>query len=199
MVLPSSTTVSLVPVVDLLELNSLREFSVDGSLLQRVSQERDAIIHKLKHFIVNQWPISIPAALLPYSKSRDEYSVQSGIVYRGCRILPPSALRGDILRLLHTGHPGICRMLRLARQNFWWPSIDSDINAFRQRYATCQINAQKRSNARLSSWGDTEEFLERVHVDVAFFHNTKLLVFVDAFSRWVDVHVLKDLSSAVVI
>ena len=52
--LPFSTAATLVPVVDLLELNSLQELFVDGSLLQRVSQSQDTIIHKLKHLFVNQ-------------------------------------------------------------------------------------------------------------------------------------------------
>ena len=75
-------------------------------------------------------------------------------------------------------------MLRLARQYFWWPSIDSDVNAFTRQCATFQINARKRTNARLSSRGGADEFFERVLVDVAYFQNTKLLVLVDALARW---------------
>ena len=65
--------------------------------------------------------------------------------------------------------------------------------------ATCQINARKCTNARLSLWGDVDEFFKCVHMDVAYFQNTKLLVLMDTLSRWVDVHILKDLLSAVTI
>ena len=102
--------------------------------------------------------------------------MQSGIVYRGCRIVPPLSMRNTILQQMHTGHPGICRMLRLARQYVWWPSIDADVNAFVQHCATCQMNARKRTNAKLASWEDAEDFFERIHIDVAFYRNHSLSI-----------------------
>ena len=85
--------------------------------------------------------------MLPYAKSREEYSIQDGIIFRGLRIVPPAYLQSHILHILHTDHPGITRMLQLARQYFWWPKVDSDINAFVQRCATCQIYGAKEVNS----------------------------------------------------
>lgn len=128
------------------------------------------------------WPMRIPSAMLPYSKAKEEYSIQSGIIYRGLRIVPPNDLRPRILQMLHVDHPGITRMIRLARQYFWWPNIDADINAFVQRCVTCQVHARKRTNFNLSSWADANYFLERVHVDVAYWRGHRYLIFVDSFS-----------------
>ena len=78
----------------------------------------------------------------------------------------------------------------------WWPKVDSDKNAFVQRCATFQIYAPKRSKFNLSSWEDSRSFLERVHIDIAHWQGHRFVVFVDSFSKWVDIQYLKDLSAA---
>ena len=74
--------------------------------------------------------------------------------------------------------------------------MDSDINAFVQRCAACQIYARKRSKFNLSLWEDSRSFLERVHVDIAHWQGHRFVVFVDSFSKWVNIQHLKDLSAA---
>ena len=186
---------SKVPVVNLLHLNSLQEFSERESLLRAVSTCSDHEITVLKDYISRGWPRYPRRELLPYSKSSQEYSIQDGIVYRGLRVVPPKVLRPRILHVLHREHTGIVRMIRLARQYFWWPGMDQDVNAYIQRCVTCQVNARKRTNANLRSWEDATSFLERVHIDVAHFAEKRYLVFVDAYSKWVDIQPLSSLSS----
>ena len=86
-------------------------------------------------------------------------------------------------------------MLQLACQYFWWPKVDSDKNAFVQRCATCQIYARKRSKFNLLLWEDSHSFLERVHVDIAHWQGHRFFIFMDSFSKWVDIQYLKDLSA----
>ena len=83
---PSS---SLVPTLNLLDVNSLEEFVCGRSLLHRIANERDADLDAVKRHIVRGWPENLRAQLLPYSKDKSEYSIQSGIVYKGMRIVPP--------------------------------------------------------------------------------------------------------------
>ena len=194
--IPRRDSKSLVPTVNLLDVNLIQEFVQRESLLSRIASSSDTSLSRLKKYIVSGWPKHIPADILPYAKSREEYSIQEGIIFRGLRIVPPAYLRSHILHLLHTDHPGITHMLQLACQYFWWPKVDSDINAFVQRCATCQIYARKRSKFNLSSWEDSRSFLERVHVDIAHWQGYRFVVFVDSFSKWVDIQYLKDLSAA---
>ena len=66
--------------------------------------------------------------------------------------------------MLHDGHPGITKMLRLARQYFWWPGIDQDINGFVQRCNICQTYARRTTRRGLSSWPEAKDFLDRVQI-----------------------------------
>ena len=192
--LPSNGDV-LCPEVNMLEINSLSDFPSGATLLNDIATSDDSSLRTLKRYVVNGWPNHIPSALLPFSKGREEYTIQDGIIYRGLRILVPFRLRPYVLRLLHQDHPGVVKMIRLARQYFWWPGLDSDINAFIRSCRTCQINARKRTNFRLSSWEETTFYLERVHIDVAHWKDFRVLVFVDAYSKWLDVQILHDMTS----
>ena len=91
--------------------------------------------------------------------------------------------------------PGIVRMIRLAQQYFWWPGIDSCVNSHVQKCFICQTSACKSTNARLSSWAEPNEFLERVHVDVAHYCGKPYLLLIDVHSKWVDMQLLNDLTS----
>ena len=186
---------SLVPTINLCELNSLDDFAMNKSLLARIGGSNSTQLQRLKRFITNGWPVHVTPDMLPYSQTRNEYSIQNGLVYKGLRIVPPREMQSEILSLLHSNHPGINRMIRTARQYFWWPKIDQHINAFVQRCATCQTNANKRTKAHLSAWEDAKNFLERVHVDIGFWKNYKFLLFCDAHSKWVDVQLINDVST----
>lgn len=189
------SSTSLVPRVNLLELNSLEGFVSGNSLLHRIAKARDSDLDAIKKYIVHGWPAKLRGDLLPYTKDKAEYSIQDGVVYKGIRIVPPMCLKSEILHLLHSDHPGVVRMVRLARQYFWWPSINADINSMVQRCSVCQTNARKRSGMNLASWQEPHEFMERVHVDIAHYKDKRFLVLVDAFSNWTDVLEVKDLSA----
>ena len=194
--LPRPESLSITPVVNLLDINSLSEFSSGSSLLRRIAVYSDKTMKLLKRYIINGWPTYLPKPMYQWSKERSEYSIQDGIVYRGLRVVVPSFFRREILTLLHENHPGILKMIRLARQYFWWPSIDADVNRHVQRCTICQMNARKRIKANLASWPEAKDFWERVHVDVAYFLHHKFLVLVDAATKWVDVHLLTSNSSS---
>lgn len=44
-----------------------------------------------------------------YVKVRSELSVENGLLLRGCRIVVPRSMRGEILEKLHHGHQGLIR------------------------------------------------------------------------------------------
>ena len=185
--LPSVFTKPLVPEVYMLELNSLQGINGGESLLRDIINTKDSELLQLKAYISNGWPKFCPHRMLPYSQSRDEYTLQSGLIYQGACIVPPKQLRLRILHILHEGHPGIVRMIRLARQYFWWPGIDSCVNSRVQKCFICQTYARKSTNARLSSWAEPTEFLERVHVDVAHYCGKPYLLLIDAHLKLVNV------------
>ena len=115
--LPLTHNVTKVPVVNMVQANTLSKFSGCDSLLQEIASYHDADISLLKRYITDSWPRHIPTKL--YSKAHQEYTIQAGIVHCGCCVVPPKSLHHRIMNILHRDHPGIVHMIWLTRQYFW--------------------------------------------------------------------------------
>jgi hypothetical protein len=54
-------------------------------------------------------------------------SVLDSIIYKGSKIVIPQCLRKDMLERIHTGHIGIEKCLKRARDVLFWPTISAEI------------------------------------------------------------------------
>ena len=89
--------------------------------------------------ILKGWPDDpndIPLLIRSYSSSKDEYSVQDGLIFKGNRIVIPLNLRNDIKKVIHSSHIGIEGCLRRARECIFWPGMNADIKQF---ILSCEI------------------------------------------------------------
>ncbi len=97
---------------------------------------------------------------------------------------------------LHETHPGIVRMKALARSYVWWPGIDKDLEAKVHGCLHCQENQKAPPATPLHPWHPPTAPWKRVHIDYAGpMWNKMFLVVVDAYSKWIDVHVTDSASS----
>ena len=62
----------------------------------------------------------------------------NGVLFKGRQVLIPETLRQDILKQLHTGHLGIEKTRRLARESVYWPNINKDIEQLVKTCSACQ-------------------------------------------------------------
>ena len=64
---------------------------------------------------------------------------------------------------LHSPHMGASKMKSIARQYFWWPKLDSDIEQYAKDCDICNTLMRKPKKAELIKYNDCKEVLERVH------------------------------------
>ena len=57
----------------------------------------------------------LPVKLTPYFHTRDEYTVQDGLVFKGDRVVILYHLRAEMREAIHSSHIGIEGCLRWAR------------------------------------------------------------------------------------
>jgi len=115
----------------------------------------------------------------------------------GFRGVIPLELRSRVLALLH-GHAGIVRTKLLVRSLVWWPSINADVELMCNNCPEClRVNFKQKSD--YIPWPAAKFPFERIHLD--FFHASgfDLIIFCDAYSKWVDARVLPDLTANSVI
>ena len=54
-------------------------------------------------------------------------SVVEDIIYKGSKIVIPKNLREEMLKKVHTGHLGIEKCRKRAREAMYWPCINQDV------------------------------------------------------------------------
>lgn len=117
-----------------ISIDSLRRHTADDSLLQEVIQHTTSSWPQKKH---------LSDRILPFHHVRHDLTFDNGLLARSdTRLVVPAAMRKTILKVAHTGHPGIVRAKRQLRRVYWWPGMDSDIENL-VRYCTACGDSSK--------------------------------------------------------
>ena len=84
----------------------------------------------MKIFILKGWPTKVTQkALQPYSRHKNEPTVQNGCILYDIRVVIPPKFQSKLLQLLYETHPGKVRMKSLAQSAMWWPRLDEHIES----------------------------------------------------------------------
>ena len=135
-----------------------------------------------------------------FGVDQNEFSLQQGCIMRGIRVYVPPELRSKVLAELHSAHFGTTRLKSLARGYVWWERIDKDIEELVRNCASCQSTRPNPVKVTTHCWEPPKQPFERVHVDFAGpFMGTYFIVFVDAYSKWPVVKILRDITTATTI
>ena len=163
--------------------------------------KRVPVLSQVQRFILEGWPTKNNSEELnPYFTKRSELSVEDGCVLWGARVVVPPQGRSKILTELHEAHPGESRMKALARSYVWWPGMDQEIVKKVKGCNKCQANQSAPAEAPLHPWEWPGLPWSRIHIDYAGpYKGEMFLVVVDAYSKWLEVHRMKSITSTATI
>ena len=102
----------------------------------RQSTPSDDTMQKLRHTISREWPkkmSSLPRELQEYWNFQDELHEADGLVLRGDRLVVPSDLRQDMLKLIHESHEGMDKCKSRARTVLYCPGSEWQTTLRRSR------------------------------------------------------------------
>ena len=151
---------------------------------------KDLTLTKALHYTQCAWPSYCNAdQLSPYYRKRLKLSTDNNCLLWGNRVVIPTTLQEDILKLLHEGHCGEVRMKQQARQYCCWPNMDADISTFIKKCAVCQATQNKPPLVPVS-WLTTNKFFQRIHIDFLYFEGKEIIIISDTFSRCMDAYIL---------
>ena len=172
-----------------------------SSELVKKHTQRDPVLSRVCQFVLKGWTEKkLGEPFFPYESRKYELSVQDGVLLWGSRIVVPPRMRSCVLDELHETHQGIVKMKGLARGYVWWPGMDSDIEKLVKSCNTCQVIHHFPPTAPLHPWERPKQPWSRLHADFAGpFQGHMFLLLVDACSKWLDVHVMKSISSSATI
>ena len=145
----------------------------------------------------NDWN-SCPSA---FKAVRTELCVVGKLVLRGVRIVVPCKLRKRVVDLAHEGHQGVVKSKQRLRSKVWWPGIDGDMEHRCKTCRGCQLVSSPCAPEPLRRTRLPERPWQTLAVDLLgpLPSGHSLLVLVDYFSRFVEVSIMKSVTSEVVI
>ena len=164
--------------------------------MERESAEDDELT-KLRNCIQNNEWDSCPSA---YKAVRMELCVVGKLVLRGVRIVVLCKLRKRVIDLAHEGHQGLVKSKQRLRSKVWWPGIDSDIERRCKICHGCQLVSSPCVPEPLRRTRLSERAWQTLAVDLLgpLPSGHYLLVLVDYFSRFVEVSIMKSVTSELV-
>ncbi|XP_043476284.1 uncharacterized protein K02A2.6-like [Leptopilina heterotoma] len=158
--------------------------------------DNDCELKTVKRFILEGWPSKVSDDLKKYASKNRELTIENGCVMWGHRIAIPSTLRKELLAELHSAHMGVVKMKTLARSYIWGPNIDKDIELIGKSCESCLKNADNPPKANLHSWDWPNGPNHRIHADfLGPVSGEMFLIIVDAYSKWVDVKLMKNITA----
>ena len=167
-----------------MDLSSLPVTAHDIAAATKKDRTLALILQRVRH---GNWPQHTPAHLLPYKRRQSELTCQDDCVLWGQRVIIPEVLRPRLLRELHDGHVGVCRMKALARSYIWWPGVDKEIEDLAKGCEPCRSVSAMPTTAPRHPWQSPNSPWDRIHVDFGEWNRKHFLVVVDAYSKWPEV------------
>ena len=150
----------------------------------------DPVLKVLRETIRRGWPESksdVPESIHAYYDFRDELTVQDELVFKGARLVVPSALRREMMEAAHATHIGIEGCIRRARESMFWPRMSTELKEY---ISKCDIYMAHRTSQGKEPI-QQHEFAacpwNRVAADLCDFQGHTLLVVSDYYSSYIEV------------
>ena len=151
-------------------------------------QQEDEACQLVTKYCYSSWPDkkSAPAVVRPFLPLSVEFSVENGVLMRGCRIVIPPPLQQEILGKIHEGHQGITRSRDRARQSVWWPGLSTQLEELVRSCETCCKNQLQRAQPLVPSQLPDLPW-QKVGTDLFEWRNKNFLLIVDYYSRYIEI------------
>ncbi|XP_064469772.1 uncharacterized protein K02A2.6-like [Ornithodoros turicata] len=172
------------------------------------SVEDDHVLQKVMEFVTTGWPgkKEVTKELWPFYHVKAELSVVDGLLLRDNKVVIPEALTSTFVEFAHDSHQGIVRTKQRLRNNFWWPKMDSQVEAAVRNCLVCQScdKTAKPSFMPMQPVPFPEEPWEQVAMDIVGpFHNAPpgckfAITLVDYHSKWPEVGLTDSVTSRTV-
>lgn len=178
--------------------------SVSDRKLDEVRQatRNDNQMQILKQTILDGWPETrkmCQTSVVEFWNHRDELSVAEDIIFRGQKIVIPTALRHEMVQKVHDSHMGVEKSLQRAKDIMFWPRMTSDITDYVLSCSICLQYRQSNAKEPLVSHEVPDRPWQVAGTDVFTFDNKDYLVTVDYFSHFFEVDLLPNTTSTTII
>ena len=157
----------------------------------------DPTLSAVRDRVAGSWPRSakdVDAATAPFFAVRQELSCKDSLLFRGERLVVPTALRAQVISNAHEAHQGLVRTKQRLRGKFWWPGMEREAQTMLQSCVLCSAHEAHVKPCRppLQPIPLPVGVWRKVMVDLIGplqgpAHERFGIVLVDMYSRWPEV------------
>ena len=189
---------------ELEQIKNGEDLSVSPTRLEELRKEtaQDEELQTLSDVIHEGWPETLSEAhkydrrrrqvIELYWNSRDELTIEDGLVYKGHRLVIPFKERSGVVKSLHESHIGIEGTLRRARDIVYWPGITAQLKDHLSRCGICNRYQPEQCKEPLKPHDVPNWPWQKVGVDLFVLDGQSFLIAVDYYSGYFEV---QDMSS----
>jgi len=163
---------------------------------------QDEQLSMLMQVIESGWPVykaQCQADVRDFWNCREDLSVVDGLIMKGHKLVIPKSLRSNMLEIVHTGHMGVEKTLKRARDIIFWPGISAEIKQLVLNCSTCLEYRNSNTKEPLSSHEIPEYPWQIVGSDLFTWENKHYIVVADYYSHFFEVKELPNMRSSTVI
>lgn len=160
--------------------------------------KKDIILKELLNIVKTGWSenkLSLSEEIQKYWNYRDEIVSVNDVLFKGNKMIVPTALRNEMLQIIHYNHLGINKCQLRARQCLYWPNINRDIENYVNNCETCLNFRNTNANEPLIQSEIPGKPWETIGTDVYQFAGKNYLMVIDYFSKFIETAPLERLDS----
>ena len=139
--------------------------------------EKDQTLQVVREYIMNGWPKSskdIDPCIKLYYMIRDDLSCVHNLILKNQRNVVLTVLFQEMKETLHTGHSGIERCKRGARDTLYWRGINAHLEDYVASCTTCMEYRNQQQKEKLIPHHIPSEMWSKVSTDLLT-HATKTI------------------------
>lgn len=164
----------------------------------QLAQQEDAECIQIREYVTRTTSEQGQKLPAKWASERHEFTVVNGILLKNSRLVIPRSMRQDMLQRLHQGHQGINKCRALARSCIWWPGCSKDIQKMVLECETCEKLRIPRKESLIPTPLSDGPW-RKVGADLFEFQQKSYILWVDYYSRYVEVVQLHKTDSKTVI
>ena len=173
-----------------IELNStIHTINVAPNRLEELQRRTDESkeLKALKELTVDGWPDEaslVPKELRKHWSAKDSFSVEDGVLLKGCRIVIPEGMQQEVLKKLHEGHQGVTKTQLRAKSCVYWDGINKDIAHMVESCTSCREHQRAQQREPLLQHEIPSKPWETVGTDLFHLHGDEYLIITDYHSKF---------------
>jgi len=117
------------------------------------------------------------------------------MLFKGCQIIIPDALRKELIQKVHKGHLVVESYLKRAGEVFYWPLMNAEIKDYVSNCSVCNILQSSQSQEPLNTCEIPARPWNKMATDLFSLNGDNFIVLVDYYSDFIEMEHIKSMSS----